>query len=459
MTHQRLVFNGIDGATGKYLRQPMTFAEFATRTRGDRLGAPPRGPMAFLDAADLSEVGWGVLFGSSVEPAVREALAPLLELRQSQAGDLYRDDLDYYGGTWLQFLDDNDAGLGPVDPKKVPYYLLLVGDPQDISFEFQYQLDVQHAVGRLSFETPDEYACYVQGVLEAEKDGGVKRPRQVDLFGVRNWDDTLTGVSLQHLVKPLAEALDGYAGWKTRTWLRDEARKRRLKELLGGDQTPSLLFTASHAIGFWSGDEDQLSDQGGLLCYDWPGPEEWKKRVPPNHYFAARDVDDQADVRGLISFHFACYTAGTPRLDSFSRASGADLEKISPHDFVAALPRRLLGHPRGGALAFVGHVDQTWPHSFVWRQAGSQIAHFEAAFKELMAGKPVGLALESFGQRHAAIAATITQVLEQQRKTGERTLSEDEGQVYLWMAHNDAQNYLLLGDPAVRLPLEPERRS
>ena len=203
--------------------------------------------------------------------------------------------------------------------------------------------------------------------------------RRAAFFGVQNGADRATLLSANHLVAPLAKALgSSQECWTFQTVLGSDATKARLTQLLGGNETPALLFTASHGLGFDFNDPDQLTRQGALVCQEWPGP---GHGISPDWYFAADDVSDNARLLGLITFHFACFGAGTPRYDEFAhlRQGARERAEIAPVSFVANLPKRLLSHPNGGALAVIGHVERAWGTSFVWEQAGAQLTVFESA--------------------------------------------------------------------------------
>ena len=466
-----LHFNGINGATGEYGLPPMTGEELAGFIKGEsapenlaelkyrRQQATQRhyGVKEGVDPKKLDETGWGVIFAHDAAPEIREALRPLLDLRQSQAGERYR---CYEGGNGFRvgkdnknsFLARHGAGPGPADPDKVPYYLLIVGGPDVIPYRFQSQLDVQYAVGRIHFETVEEYASYAQSVVAAET-GRVKLARRLSFFGVANDDDPATVSCEQSLVSPLYGKFKDRAGWEIEAILKENATKSKLTDLLGGSGTPSLLFTASHGMEFPLGHAKQFPHQGALLCGDWPGPKNFHGPIPQDFYFAGDDLTDDARLLGLIAFHFACYGAGTPELDEFAQQAFKGRQAIAPKAFLSSLPTRMLSHPRGGALAAIGHVDRAWSTSFAWSGAGAQTVVFESTIQRLIEGHPVGSALEYFNERYAELSTVLTDELEEVQYGKIVDPYELAG---MWTANNDARGYMVLGDPAVRLPLSAE---
>ncbi len=474
---EELFFNGIDATTGEYLIPPV-----APETMAAAITGQPRDPAEAqalkdwwskyadtnkekivdmtakegTDYLDLSSAGWGVIFPHNVDPTIVKALKPLLDWRKSQAGKRYH---EYTGGEGYRFkpnekyetkdewLVRHGAGPGPVDPDIVPYYMLLVGDPEQIPYNFQIQLDVQHAVGRIFFDKPEDYWNYANSVVSAEKKK-LSLGKTAAFFGVANRDDVATNMSAEQLVKPLAASFAKEAGWQVGKTTAEKATKSNLANVLGGKDTPALLFAASHGMGFPNGNGQQLNDQGALLCQDWPGPKEWRKPIGKDFYFAADDLADNANVFGLVAFFFACYGAGTPKLDEFSKQAFKRRGEIAPKNFIAKLPQRMLSHPRGGALAVIGHVERAWGYSFTWGKAGPQLAVFESALKRLFDGWPVGYAFEYFNGRYAELASELSYTLGEMEYDLKVAPTDLAG---MWTATNDARNYVVLGDPFVKL--------
>ena len=465
-----LHLNGIDGASGEYLLPPLPPDVVARVAGGERLEKDELdelkarrkaateaylGVIAGVDPLKLAESGWGVVLPHDVEPDVLDALRPLLDHRRAEAAGLEEGRYREYAGAdgyrpqdrSTTFLARHGIAPGnPADPDRMPYYLLLVGGPDRIPFRFQYQLDVSYAVGRIAFDTAEEYGRYAESVVRAER-GTRTSPTSV-FFGTRNPDDRATALSAEHLVAPLAEGLSERFPDRTfETLVGEEATKAGLAGAFHRQAVPAFVFTATHGMAFPRGDPRQAPHQGAPLCQEWPGPLHWRQPIPQDFYLAGDDVVDGAMVEGAVVFLFACYGAGTPQHDDFADSLGTPQE-IAVGPFVAGLPRRLLGHPRGSALAVVGHVERAWGYSFVWPGIESQLQVFDSALTELLRGVPVGHAVEYFSDRYAALTTDLEALKEDARFGGTPDPLEVSG---LWTARNDARNYVLLGDPAVRI--------
>jgi hypothetical protein len=204
-------------------------------------------------------------------------------------------------------------------------------------------------------------------------------------------------------------------------------------------------------MGFPYDDSRQSALQGGLLCQDWPGSSQKQRGVLRDDFLAGEDIPSEASLLGTVCFHFACFGAGTPYWDDFSKQAFSTRSAIAPRAFLAALPQRLLGHPRGGALAVLGHVDRAWSFSFKWGEAGVQTVSFESTLTRLMTGETVGAAIDDLNLRYAEIATMLSNEIEE----AEYTQPDLYKLARLWTANNDARGYALLGDPAVRLPVAP----
>lgn len=491
----KLTFNGINARSGTYLFEPMTTAQLAEVAKGNTLeharddkdhlaelefrhrnkDAAHFGVKQGIDASKLEQAGWGVMFPAVAansdearrQAAIVEALSPLLELRKSQATRIkehyykeYRGALGYRPGESKQkYLARLGTGPGPADPDKVPYYLLIVASPEEIPFHVQYQIDVQYAVGRIWFDTIEEYNNYARSVVAAET-GELALAREIAFVGVANPDDMATQMSRHNLVGPLADLAESWTDvgrWTVSRYFDERADKAHVSQLFGGPKTPALLFSGSHGMGFDRGDPLQQRHQGALLLQDWTGPKQWKGPIDESLYLSCDDLRSDAGMLGMIAFNFACYGGGTPKYDEFAKQAFKQRKEIAEQAFVSGLHRKMLGHPRGGALASLGHVERAWGYSFMWGSgkrgaAEPQLAVFESTLASLMKGLPVGMAVEYFNERYAEMASDLSLQLE------ELEFDPDAGDPYtlanMWTSSNDARGYAVLGDPAVRLSLD-----
>lgn len=475
MNDDELILNGINGATGEYLVPPIPPAEAADIARGrpteSLLGSwfraivsvlkrPKLGLPMDVDPTNPARAGWAVVLPTGASAEVKAAVQPLLDRRKAVVPPDRCKVLEYRPGeTMKKWLARHGVAPGSVTPTKVPYYVTLVGGPTEIPFDFQYLLDVEYAVGRLAFDTPAHLRAYAEGVAAYETASAVRNAKEVVFWGPRHAADRSTQMSADSLIKPLAEGTPAAGdqpaenpvaadrGYRSRCFRAADATKAKLLETLhppAGTAPPAVLFTASHGMGWPKDDPRQRPAQGALLAQDWAG----FGQVSPAHYLTADEVEAGAGVGGLVAFLFACYGAGTPQTDNFLTERGRGPVAVAPEPFVAALPQRLLSHPGGPALAVLGHVERAWGYSIRPTGAGTQIGHFRDFLNRVLSGEPVGHATKNFGERYAVLSAELLSLLDDSTPGPKPTPQEVAA---TWAERNDAQNYVLLGDPAARL--------
>lgn len=415
-----------------------------------------------VDPNNLSEAGWGLIMPYASDPAAqqqnaaaRDGLRELLAYRHEQAGDRYKEYVDAEGyrpgESKSQFLARNGLGIGPVPPEVMPYYLLIAGDPSTIPYRFQEQLEVQFAVGRIHFDTPEQYANYGRAVVAAESNPS-RAPRRAAFFAPTSPDDRHSEATARAFTLPLSAAVAATKpDWQIITPTGAEATRERLSGLLQAD-APAFVYAAGHGMVFDESDPRKLAHQGALLCADWPGPQQWHAPIPPHFYFSA---DDVTGTSSPILMLLASYSNGTPGSDWVrQRAQPSRGTPATSPAFVARMPQRLLG--QGAGLAVIGLNDRRYSGS-VAPQADldrRRIDSHTQVIRRLLDGAPMGLALQTFGERYAELATQLSTEIEEVRFG---RVPDAPALADLWADVNDMRSVSIFGDPAARLPTQVSR--
>lgn len=451
---------GIDADTGRPIPAPDVddVAELARGNPPGETGERRRTLDIKLGAAaadtgvqdDLAAMGWAVLFAEA-DPradAIERALQPLIKHRTDQAGALCKvlKEADGYqaGMDAVTWLGKRKLGLDLVDPEKgLPFYVVLIGDPSLIPMEFQFRLDIFWAVGRLDFLKVEDYERYAESVV-AHETAKAKGNGRIGLFAPRHDFDPATQLFHKVVVQDLkSKKLPGGFVW--RDLLAAAATKEAYQTLISGDDgasTPQLIFTGGHGMEFAIDDVRQPLAQGALVCQDWAG----YGGIDKDEWIAASDIPQDALLAGTIHLIFACYGGGCSKIDTFRDKDGTALQ-ISKADTTAALPRALLLHENGGALAVIAHVDRAFACSFSLNSGAPQTQGLQDVLWSLMRNHRAGNALDRFNSRWGATSTVLSDAIS---KPVDQP-GQNERLYQLWIARDDARNYVLLGDPAVRL--------
>jgi len=425
------------------------------------------------DPNDLGAQRWGVIAPQGPEGDRLLALIdPLIRLRGEQQGDravkVYRVPPQMSAPEamrWKKQVFDGGADLNI----EVPRYQLILGDLDQVPLAVQQAQQSDGYVGRLAFDADDGYAAYVDKVLRHERRAAVAGGPARSLFFTVHDGTAATTAGHRTLIGPGLDVVrrrHASGQYPAREIL--ELGDRALPspdELLRavGDGDPAVLFTLSHGEGAprggWRTYEEQLRRQGAM-SFGREG------------HLVGDELRTRPFLPGGIWFMLACYGAGTPSTSAYRHwlaqlaAAGqfrgkpeavlSGLPAAGDHPFIAALPKAVLANS-DGPLAFMGHVDLAWTYSFQELDAGAagRPARFMAITRSLLKRDRCGIGLRELVRYFDQTNGELTALYDEEalaRSRAETPRVDAARQGHLWMLRQDLSAYVLLGDPAVRLP-------
>ncbi len=399
------------------------------------------------DPGDPLTAGW--TFVVRADDPQREELQHIIKPLAEHRGMEHTDCPLVYCGDPSQFVEDY-LGLGLTE-RKVPQYVLILGQPEQIPFQLQSILQVVAKVGRLGFTHLDHLQTYIEKLLRLENAADPHVKAKAVFFAPDHGRPDPTYFSRHYLAKPLAEHVLSNSKIAVRTLLGNDATKEQL--LAEFPSRPAVLFIASHGLGATSESAEQQQRQNGAICCHHLGPLAEKSLI------SADDVSSsQPCFEGAIVFQMACFGYGTPACSGFEHWFGHRLKVYAETEFLAALPQKLLAHPQG-PLAYIAHLDTAFLHGFtdvadpnIAERWHPRISPFVRALDRLLQGQPCGFAVDGFYERAAFCNRYITDIYDRQQR-GNLTWTYQVKASFLdrWILRGDSQNYMVLGDPGARI--------
>ena len=423
------------------------------------------------DPNDLAAQRWGVVVPEG--PSGDRMLAliePLRRLREEGQGApvrVYRapPSLDAPAAARWKNRVLHDEAVAEADQ---PRYLMLLGDLDVLSLELQQVLAGDGFIGRLAFSDDAGFEAYVEKVLRWEK-GPSSAPARA-LFYTAHDGTAATTLGYQALIAPSLNACrerqelgDFHARDILEVGSQEDWAVSRLLEQVAAPQ-PSLLFSLSHGLGArrqgWRSADEKYALQGAMS-------------LGPGQQLDASAVAAGPFLPGGIWFYLACFGAGTPSRSAFHtwlsqlRDAGqfggrldqvlTSLPRANERPFVAALPKAALANPQG-PLAVLGHMDLAWTYSFqdLGRTTKNRPSRFMGLMRSMVAGRRAGVGLSALSRFFAEANVELTALYDQEeeaRVAGRPNPVDLTQRAHLWMLRQDLSGYVLLGDPAVHLPV------
>jgi len=350
---------------------------------------------------------------------------------------------------------------------ELPRYQLVLGDLHEVPLAVQQHQATDGCVGRLAFATDEGYEAYVDKLLRWEDRPAPERAGRAIFYTVHD-RTTATRVGYEGLVRPCLAACSQRLerGELNADTLVDGGHERtpspdELLQMARTVERPGVLVSLGHGEGppraGWPSDEHQRRCQGALSF----GRSGWLR---------GEELTRGAFMPGGVWLMMACFGAGSPDASAYHpwlvelaahggyRGDPAAVLDGIPRErpFVASLPQAVLANP-DGPIAFLGHVDLAWSYGFRELDDGpaSRPAKLMGVLRSMLARNRVGLGVREL---HRFLDQTNAELVAIERETEAGRLAIDRAlrvrRGHLWMLREDLSAYVLLGDPAARLPLQ-----